>query len=170
MTISKRIGTPSNLSDGGTYDLLLITFPNGFPEGQIFFDLDMTPRKITGLQKVAQLFLKLLLTRKGTNILRPAEGTLFPEYTINANRTGVDSELYAIIKSEIQSAANQVKYILNTSTSTDLTSQLYSVEALGIDISTESITIFIKLTTMAGDSAQVAVPFPQLDMKLSREE
>lgn len=169
MTISTRIGTPSNLTTGATYDLLLITYANSFPEGQINFDLDDTPRKVTGVQKVAQLFLKILMTTKGTNVLRPNEGTAFSEYTINANRTGVDAELYTIIKSEVSSAEKQVKYILNNSLNTDLSSQLYSVKTLGVNVDMESITMFLQLTTMAGETAQVACPFPQLSLKISDE-
>ena len=42
-----RIGTASNLATGGTYDILMITYPEGFPEGQIGFGFDVTPRKVT---------------------------------------------------------------------------------------------------------------------------
>lgn len=167
MTTAARIGISTNLPEGGTHDLLLIKFVDSFPEGRISFDIDNTPRKITGIQKVAQLFLKILLTSKGSNLLRPAEGTQFAEYTIHANRTGVDSELYAIITSEIKSAENQVKYILNNPSNKDLASQLYEIKVLGINIQDESVTMFIKITTMAGESAQVAYPFPLLDLPLS---
>lgn len=169
MTIKKRIGTASNLQTDGTEDLLLITYADSFPEGQINFDLDNTPRKVTGIQKVAQLFLKFLLTKVGSNLLRQNEGTLFPEYLIQANRTGVDSELYAIILSEVASAASQVKYTLNVSGNKDLSSQLYEIKVLGIDVQKESVTMFIKIITMDGESAQVAIPFPQLDLPLTGE-
>ncbi len=169
MAINGRIGTPTNLQESGTEDLLLITYPDGFPEGQINFDLADTPRKVTGVQKVAQLFLKILLTKLGSNVLRQKEGTLFAEYLIQANRTGMDSELYAIMISEVNSAASQVKYILNVKGNNDLSSQLYEVKILGIDIQQEAVTMFAKITTMDGETAQVAIPFPQLDLPLTGE-
>ncbi len=169
MAINKRIGTSSNLQVNGTEDLLLITYPDGFPEGQINFDLDVTPRKVTGVQKVAQLFLKILLTRTGSNLLRQREGTLFSEYLIQANRTGLDSELYSVMITEVNSASSQVKYILNVSGNKDLSSQLYEVKVLGIDIQQDSVTMFAKITTMDGETAQVAIPFPQLDLPITGE-
>jgi phage baseplate assembly protein W len=169
MAISTRIGTASNLPVGGTYDLLLLTFPAGFPEGQINFDLDDTPRKVSGIQKVSQMFLKILMTTRGTDVLNPTLGTAFSEYTISANRTGVDTELYAIIRSEVASAEKQVKYMFNSSTNTDLASQLYSVKVLGLNQDLDSLVLFVKITTLAGESASVACPFPQLDLKITGE-
>lgn len=102
-------------------------------------------------------------------MLRQGEGTQFSEYMIQANRTGVDSELYSILSREIAAASSQVKYILNRSNKKDLSSQLYEIKVLGIDVQKDMVTLFIKLTTMDGESAQVAVPFPQLDLPLSGE-
>lgn len=42
--INSRIGTTSNLQTDGTDDLLLIVYADSYPEGQINFDLDSTPR------------------------------------------------------------------------------------------------------------------------------
>lgn len=166
MATNSRIGISTNLPDGGTYDLLCIDHPDGFPEGKILFKFDDTPRKITGIQKVAQIFLKVLLSRRGTDVLNPDFGTFFSDYTINANRTGVDRDLYISITGEVQSAAAQCKSILNT-TSSDPASQLDSLLILGLDVATESVTMYLKMVTAAGETAQVAVPFPELDMKLS---
>lgn len=167
MAINSRIGIDTNLPVGATNDLLLITYEDSFPEGKILFDIDVTPRKVTGIQKVAQLFLKILLTDRGSDLLRPSEGTVFSNYVINSNRTGVDSQLYALISREITAAGNQVKYILNDDDNEDLSSQLFSVEAKGIDVQKESVTIFVQIITRAGEQAQVAIPFPQFDMPLS---
>lgn len=169
MTISNRIGTPSNLTTGANYDLFLLEFPDGWPEGLINFNILNNPRKVTGVQKMAQAFFKILMTTKGTNVLRPTEGTLFSEYFISSNRTGIDSEIYTIMKSEIQSAVRQVQYMYNTSSNKDLSSQLYSVDVLGINVDLDSITLFAKLTTMSGETASIGIPAPQLDMKMSGE-
>jgi phage baseplate assembly protein W len=161
-----RLGIAVNLPTGATYDILLVDTPAGFPQSKIEFKLNDTPRKVTGIQKVAQTFLKVLLTTQGSDVLNVGLGTRFPEYTINANRTGVDSALYSILITEIRNAEGQTKSILNTLDADDA-GQLQEISILGIDILKERIVMYIKLLTVAGALAQVAVPFPQLDMKLS---
>ena len=163
---STRLGIPVNLPTGAKYDLLLIAFKSGFPEGQITFDLADTPRKITGIQKVAQTFLKILFTTVGSNIVYPTQGTKFPLLTINANVTTNDAIFTASLVTELNSAESQTKYALNTSTS-DPASQLQTVKILGLDVAPERVTMYLQLITAAGATAQVAVPFPQLDMVLN---
>lgn len=167
MATNSRIGIAVNLPTGATYDLLLIDHPDGYPESKIEFQFNETPRKITGIQKVAQFFLKTLLTRKGTDVINENLGTLFTDYTINANRTTGDRDLYVALTGQIRDAESQSKSILNTLGSDDA-SMLDQVGILGIDVSQESAVIYLKIQTIAGISAQVAVPFPELDMKLSQ--
>lgn len=158
-----RLGIPVNLPTGATYDLLHITFPDGYPEGKLVFDLDNTPRKITGIQKVAQIFLKTLFTTLGSDIVYPNHGTLFSTYTVNANRTGTDVELYNNIIIEVKRAESQAKFFLNTAGADDASS-LDSVTVLGLDVGDESITMYLKMVTIAGETANVAIPFPELDL------
>lgn len=166
MATNQRIGIPVNLPEGATYDLLIIDHPDSYPESRIEFKFAETPRKITGIQKVAQMFLKVLLTRKGSDVINFGFGTFFADYTINANRTGVDRDLYVAVTGEIREAERQCISILNT-TDADESSQLNKVTILGIDSVKESLTIYLKIETAAGMTAQVAIPFPELDMKLS---
>lgn len=162
-----RLGTISNLPVGAAYDLLLITFPDGFPEGKLVFSLDNTPRKITGLQKVAQLFLKILFTRVGSDLIYPTRGTNFTYYTVNANRVGLNIDLYNNLIAEVKQAESQVKYILNT-TNGDPSNMLSSISVLGVDGSKESLSLYMRMLTAAGAEASVSVPFPQLDMNMSK--
>lgn len=166
MAINTRIGIDVNLPTGATYDLLLIDHPDGYPEGKIEFKFDDTPRKITGIQKVAQFFLKTLLTRRGTNVLNPGFGTQFADLTINANRTSVDRDLQIAISGEILDAERQCKSLLNTIEADDA-SRLSKVSLLGLDVAREAVTMYLQIATDAGTFAQVAVPFPELDLKLS---
>lgn len=166
MATNTRLGIPVNLPSGATYDLLLIDHVDSFPEGLINFKFSETPRKITGIQKVAQFFLKALLTRKGSDVINETFGTYFTDYTINANRVTGDRELYSILMAQIRDAESQTKSILNT-VGSDTASMLEEVGILGIDIATEAAVIYLKITTQAGITAQVAVPFPELDLKLS---
>jgi len=168
MATNIRIGTPVNLPTGASYDLLLLDFPDGYPESLLQFKLSDTPRKITGIQKVAQMFIKVLFTTKGSDVLNPSFGTQFSRNTINANRTGVDRDLYVSIVTEVKDAETQCISILNTSEADDA-SKVQSISILGLDTSDESVIMYVKITTAAGETAQVATPFPQLDMKLSEQ-
>lgn len=167
MTITRsRIGTPSNLPQGATHDLLMISFPGGFPESQLKFNIDDTPRKITGIQKVAQTFLKILFTSKGSNVLFPSQGTNFSNLTVHANINSDDTIFLSELTSQINSAESQVKSILNTQGS-DPASQLETMTILGLDTGKESVILYLRMVTKAGAQAQIAVPFPELDLNLN---
>lgn len=162
-----RIGTIANLPAGASYDVLLITFPDGYPEGKLVFSLDDTPRKITGLQKIAQLFFKILFTRRGSDLIHPSIGTSFLDYTINANRTGLNVELYNRLVDEVRNAESQVKYIINTYDASP-EDMLESISVLGVDGSKEAVSLYMRMLTVAGAEASVSVPFPQLDLRMSK--
>lgn len=158
-----RIGTASNLEAGGTYDLLMIRYPDGFPEGQLLFDIDMTPRKITGIQKVGQTFLKILMTSKGSNVIYPSQGTVFPTLALNSNITLASTALYSELYSAVKDAESQTKRSLNTIGS-DKSSMLRKVDVIRLDTGTDSIVLYLALETEDGTSANMAVPFPELDL------
>lgn len=160
---NSRIGTATNLASGGTWDLLMITYPDGFPEGRIKFDIDTTPRKVTGVQKVAQTFMKLLLTTKGSDVIYPARGTHFNNYAMNANQSSNNRVLQSEITMAIKDAEAQTKAAMNSSSS-DPASQLATIQIAGMDVSSETIVLYVQLTTKDGVSAQVAVPFPEVGL------
>lgn len=167
MANKARIGIPVNLPTGASHDILLVQTPDGYPEGKVVFGLSDTPRKITGIQKVAQMFFKVLLTRKGSDVINKGFGTFFSDYTINANRTGVDQDLYVAIIAEVKDAESQCTMILNTVDS-DAASRIESITVAGLDVAQEAVVLYVKLVTQAGELASVAVPFPELDMKISQ--
>jgi hypothetical protein len=157
-----RIGTFANLPSGGTYDLLMITYPDGFPEGQIQFNIDSTPRKITGVQKAAQLFVKILMTTKGSDVVYPNRGTLFSSFTVGANVIVDDPILQSNLASAVSDATSQTRIAL--SSDPDPSSRLTNVQLAGFNATDDAITMFVQLTTASGVSAQVAIPFPQLGL------
>lgn len=163
-----RIGTPSNLTAGGTYDLLLIKFIDSFPESQLAFDIGDTPRKITGIQKVAQLFMKILFTSKGSNVVYPDQGTMFTTYTMGANVVLQDSLLQSELIAEVKSAESQTKAILNR-LDDDPASRLASISVIGLDVNNDNVVMYMRLITAAGATASLAIPFPQLDLPLTDE-
>lgn len=157
-----RIGTTSNLPSGGTYDILMIDYIDGFPEGQLKFNFTNTPRKVSGIQKVGQLFLKILFTTKGSDILNPQRGTYFPTFTIGANRKVAPAIMASNISQCITDATAQTKAIL--SSSKDASSRLRKVDLLGLDAGAESLVVYLAIETDDGQYAQVSVPFPNLGL------
>jgi phage baseplate assembly protein W len=157
-----RLGIAVNLPTVGTYDILLVTTPF-FPVGAITFEYSKpTSAKITGIQKCAQFFLKSLLTTKGTDLLNPAYGTNLPSLVVGSNSTLNSQELIAQITSSVNDAVTQCKALLNDTTN-DLASKLDSVTITSISTSTvDSLTLNLRLVTMAGEVGSLALPAPLL--------
>lgn len=161
-----RLGTYRNLEDGGTYDLLYMGFPNGFPRGYVSFEISDSPRKITGVQKVVQTFLKVLLSRKGSDPIRPVYGTMFPDYIAGANIGSDIPEMQALVREEVSSAERQCIQILSSS-NRDTSSQLEKVELVSVISDQDAITLHLKIVTRAGAQATVAIPFPQMGLVIN---
>ncbi len=162
-----RIGIDVNLPDGATHDLLLVSTDGGYPTGQLTFKIEDAPRKITGIQKVAQLFLKVLFSQKGTDLLRPNHGTDFPNLAIGANRTRDDSDFIARVTDTITDAESQTRNI-SWNSSKDLSSQLDRIIIIGISTETiENLEMYLQLVTRAGEKASIAVPFPDFEIALA---
>jgi hypothetical protein len=75
--------------------------------------------------------------------------------------------LISDLTEQILDAKSQCQYILNVSSNQDLASQLKDVELLGVDVTNESIVIYMRILTNAGAMASISIPFPQLDLPLS---
>lgn len=157
---SSRVGISVNLPSGANYDILLVSTPE-FPVGALSFKFEDTPRKITGIQKVAQVFLKILFTTKGSDVIYTNLGTSFPSLVIGANIQSSHEELVSDISTAIQDAENQTRYYLNSG---DDSSMLDSVTLGGFEdgLTPDSLSIYLTLTTVAGETASIAVPFPEL--------
>jgi len=154
-----RIGTEKNLQAGSTYDLLLVKVKGVYPEGQITFGLYDTPMKITGLQKVAQHFLRVLLSSKGSDPFYPKKGTLFPSVQVGSNITSNNSELISDIVEAVEDASQQVKTMLNNE-GADLESALDSVKVLGVTPTEEGWILVLYMLTLAGEGAEISLPSP----------
>jgi hypothetical protein len=86
---------------------------------------------------------------------------------VGTNRQALSTNSYNAILDEVRAAEQQTKYILN-GTSKDPSEQLRNVSVLGVDSTKDSIVLYMKLITMAGSQAAVALPFPQLDLNISK--
>ena len=165
-SLNSRIGTVVNLPTGATYDLLQIKFINGFPQSKLVFGIEDTTRKVTGIQKVAQVFLKLLFTSRGSNVIYPDQGTYFSSQVLGSNIALEDTIFKTELTVQIRSAESQTKAVLNTLDS-DEASMLRSVSLIGIENTKESLTVYMRMLTEAGEQAQMAIPFPELDLPRS---
>lgn len=158
---TSRLGTVDNLSSGGKYDLLLTTFSEGFPVGEVTFTIEDNPKKITGLQKAVQVFTKILLTTKGTDLVNPDLGTVFNSMIFNPNMVSDNDDLLSQeLARAIEDAEAQAKVILNGPKDPP-DSGLASVKVLSINVVVDSIVIYMVITTLAGENAAISIPFPQ---------
>lgn len=157
-----RLGVASNLPSGATYDLLITVFSEGYPEGKLTFNITNLPRKITGIQKVSQLFIKVLFTTAGSDVINPSLGTDFSNLVLNANKTSDVNELYNNILWEVKSAESQVRTLTSDN---DNASRLESVEIIAMEVVEEGVMISMKILTGAGESAYVALPSPLTDLE-----
>ena len=164
--MANRVGISTNLPTNATEDLLIIQTSNPYPEGQLTFAIGDEPRSITGLQKVAQMFLKILMTTKGSDLVYPSLGTVFNYYSVGSNRIANDRDTYNAILDSIKDAENQVIAATSSGLNDD-SSTLQSITVLGLDVNQDSLMLYLQMTTVAGESAAVAVPFPQMDLLTS---
>jgi len=165
MPANIRVGTPTNLTEDGTYDILLFTFDSGFPEGKIKLSFGNTPRKITGVQKVAQVFAKLLMTPTGSDPIYQDYGTDFTDYLTGSNLGRRNSNVSAIIDQAVRSAESQSRSLM--AGGADMDSQLRSATLVDYDVTEDAVTMYIRIVTEAGEEAALAVPFPQTDLEVN---
>lgn len=165
--MASRVGTTSNLDDGSRYDLLIFDFPDGYPVGSINLGFGKTPKRITGVEKVVQVFIKTLLTSSGSDVVYSSRGTAFPEFTGTHNiQTKDNSEALSLITGAIERATAQAKSILNVS-SEGLSSQLQSVELIDLKQENDSTSVQMHILTRAGDTAPIALPFTSLGIQVN---
>lgn len=157
-----RLGIGVNLPTNATYDILLVNTP-AFPVGAVTFSYSVpTSSKITGIQKCAQMFLKTLLTSKGSDLLNPAYGTNLPGLVIGGNSTLNYQELVSTVTTAIQDAITQTQAITND-TINDPASMLQSVVVLDISLNAlDSFSLALQLTTLAGEVGNISLPTPLL--------
>ena len=163
---NSRLGTVTNLEQDGTYDILSLSFPKGYPNGAISLSWGNNPRRTTGVQKVAQAFVYCLFTTKGSDPIKPDFGTGFTEYLAFSNIAGASGEVTAEIIDAVEDAERQIKLLFGSNRN-DRASQLRSAEVLHVDAREDAITLHVRIITKAGERAAVAIPFPQTNLELN---
>ena len=162
-----RVGTTNNLEGTDKYDLMIFDFPEGYPIGKVNMKFGNTPHRISGVQKVSQIFLKTLTTPIGSDILYPDSGTKFGELVGTYNLHDVTgSALNSVVRSAVSAAEKKAKAILNI-TSASPSSQLESATVVNLTTIEDGISIQVKLLTKAGEAAPIALPFTSLGIKVN---
>lgn len=161
-----RIGNTVNLEKNSRYDILTYDFPDGYPTGLVALGFGKTSKRISGIEKVSQVFIKTLMTYRGSDVVYSTRGTDFPSFTGTRNLQSTDlTEINADIRSAIETAEAQAKSILNNPTE-GLSSQLDSVQLINVRQFEDSTMINVKLLTKAGETAPIALPFTSLGLKV----
>lgn len=153
-----RVGNTENLKEQDRYDLLLFDFPDGFPNSKLEYTFGKSPRKISGLQKVVQIFVKCLMTGPGSDPIYPSQGTRFSDFVMYSNITQESAAARAAITAAIKAASDQAKAILN-SYLYSAESQLSDVEVIDAIQGSEMTVVKVRILTKAGVSAPIALPF-----------
>jgi len=158
---TSRLGISVNLPTGATNDILLVNTP-AFPVGAVTFEYTKpSSLKITGIQKCAQLFLKVLLTTKGSDVIRPTLGTTFSTIATTSNLNN-QQELSHLVESAVQDAASQCVNI--TAAIPDIASQLDRVTITDLTLTTDNVLrISVYMLTKAGEFGSISLPSPLLN-------
>lgn len=172
MSLSRLI-RDYNLPTGGTYDILFLDFVDGFGNTRLEFSLVSTQpedegfsRRVNGIEKIVQQFLKCLFTTKGSDVMNPEAGTSAIAYLKNGN-LGDQREVHSMISQDVQDAASQVQS--NTAGNLSGDEQLSFVSVLRVDVQEDRVGIGLKLVTAAGTEAALYAPFPRLNMAINIE-
>lgn len=138
-----------------SYDIDFVNW-SSLVEGQAAFTLGTLSKKNTGVIKATNKFIKLLLTRVGSDPFEPNRGTYMDDLSYQGGLT--DGELGTFISQQIGSALNQIRDIQagqglpEDEVITDV--QLTSVIRPTVD----SVVIKASVTTESGKGVSIRVP------------
>jgi hypothetical protein len=171
--VNTRLIKDYNLPTDGSYDIFFMDLVEGYPDGKVVFSLATTAegsslegvsRRVTGVQKTAQLFLKILFTRAGSDPLYPNRGTYISDLIRTGNMHS-EGEMDGFVRQEVSSASEQV--IALTSSAPNAGERLASAELTTMDIGVNMVSIGIRVITEDGEFASVYAPFPRFDMNFN---
>lgn len=137
------------------YDIDYIGW-TGFSQSQAPLSLGTLPKKVTGILKCSNTFIKLLLTHQGTDPFNITQGTFFDEIMDMGALT--DTQLFSFISEQVSSVVSQMKDIqLLNSASDDET----ITDAIIYELSRNAgnkVLCRVKMLTASGQYAIVKIP------------
>jgi hypothetical protein len=120
-----------------------------------------SPILVDGIQKLANQWLKIFLTPKGSHPWRRLEGTNFA-YLIGGNVDDVDTIQTAILE-YIEDATTQLKAIQSRQLSLPDTERLFTVNLLQFtQVDTLSFDIWVRIVNVARSTLSVLIPYAKV--------
>ncbi len=116
-------------------------------------------RRIDGIQKLVNRWLKCFFTPRGSHPLRPTEGTDFPYLVGGNNITDVPS-LEATVVLYMEDASDQIKAIDRRSSWLSTEERLRSVSLLRfVQTAPDAIEFWVQVTNVAGRRLNQLIPY-----------
>jgi len=121
-----------------------------------------SPIRVDGLQKLANQWLKLFLTPKGTHPWRRLEGTNFA-YLVGGNVDDVDAIQTSVLE-YIEDATTQLKAIQGRQLALPDTERLLTVNLLQFtQVETLSFDIWVRVVNVARSTLSVLIPYAKAE-------
>lgn len=138
-----------------TYDILIFQGVEPSGERQVELKLGNPGSFVTGVQKVSQSFLKMMLTESGSMNNDPNLGTDF----LSQLRSGFIQDESAL-QAAFQAAVMDVKNYISENEGTDIPDDetLDSAELVSWDLRPGFFSITVRIVTAAGDSRVYTMP------------
>jgi hypothetical protein len=119
------------------------------------------PILVDGIQKLANQWLKIFLTPKGSHPWRRLEGTNFA-YLIGGNVDDVDTIQTAVLE-YIEDATTQLKAIQSRQLSLPDTERLFTVNLLQFtQVDTLAFDIWVRIVNVARSTLSVLIPYAKV--------
>lgn len=127
-------------------------------QGQINFQFGDKSRRLTGLDKMVQKWLWLLLTPAGSDMYDPNHGTEF--YNLRDAATNNHQYITATVNSAIADATEQLRAIQQQTPPTDEDEWFSSASLLRLEFGRDSATIYIRIINRRGLNRSLTLPTP----------
>lgn len=116
------------------------------------------PIAVRGIQKLANHWLKIFLTPKGSNPIRKNEGTDF--FNLIGSNVDPNDTLEGVVLLQIEDATNQLKDIQARSPWRDTDERLANVNLLLFNqLSVDAIEFWVEIVNVAGTRLPILIPY-----------
>ena len=150
---------PENVEKINTIEVLSSGFTRSTSSSKLSYEIGPKTRKVEGILKLMQLFIKWLMQTPGSDIFNPERGGGLLSMVGNMG-TGrkMDSVIGAVTRS-VQTTVSQMRATQITAIGLPLSEQLLSAEVVDFDIFERQMEVRVKvqLVSMAGREAAMAL-------------
>jgi hypothetical protein len=143
------------VDSGRTYDIDYVSWDSEVV-GKAQFEFGMTSKKVYGLVKGVNRYLKLLLTRRGSDVFAPEEGTFLEDITHMGGESV--SSLTSFTTIQLNDALSQVQVIQSQNVFPE-DENISMVTLDNVDrVTSDEVIIKITVIPEAGSSTTIYVP------------